>query len=120
MRMNKYLRNRAFHQKHWNRIRAKTNPYYTLCPYILWSTCHPWWSHEEQVKDHFKDIEKQARALENGHHAGEYPYNAPAPFRRMLNQRRKAAERQYMAKLRQGDYDAVEPKFRKDAACLWW
>lgn len=118
--MNKYLRNSAFRKKHWNRVRAKTNPYYTLCPYTLWSIYSHCWDHEEQVKDHFEDITKEARALENGHHSGQHPFNAPAHFRRMLNQKRKAAERQYMAKLRQGDYDAIDPRFRKDANWLYW
>lgn len=112
----KYIRNRHFHVKHWKRIRAKEQPFKTFCPYYGWDK-HHWCDAEEQVNRHFEWITQQARALENGQPCF---MNAPSQFRRLINRDRKARERAVMAKIRQGDYDAEMPKFKKDANWLYW
>lgn len=116
MRINhKYLRNKHIHNKQWRRIRAKEQPFKTFCPYSAYTGRG--YSSERQVEDHFKWITQQARALETGQPCF---MNSPAFFRRLLNRQRKSRERTAMAKIRQGDYDAEFPTFRKDADFLYW
>jgi len=111
---NKYNRNRHFRLKHWKRIRSQSHPFETMCSNPEY--CHIW-SYEKQVKDHFEWIIQQARALETGQPCF---MNSPSGFRRLLNKKRKAQERNVMAKIRQGDYDAEIPKWKNDAAWLYW
>ena len=112
---NKYIRNRCFHVKHWKRIRSKEHPYKTMCPFLS-----PWysWTYESQIKYHFEDITTRSRAIENGTH--RHWNHAPKHFRKILNNRRKARERNALAKLRQGDYEVEFPKFKRDADWLWF
>lgn len=114
----KYLRNRHFWNKHWKRIRAKEQPFKTLCPYYGWPHGKSFYNDaEEQVKHHFEWITQQARALETGQSCF---MNSPAFFRRLLNKKRKSCEKTVMAKIRQGDYEAELPYFKKDANFLYW
>ncbi len=108
---NKYIRNRVYRSKHWNRIRHLTNPFeYT----------HGNWycTTAEQIKNHFEWIDQQARAIENGTH--RQWVHAPKHFRKTIWQERKSQERVVMARIRQGDYDAEMPKFKRDADWLWF
>ena len=109
---NRYIRNRSFRSKYWNKIREKEHPYRTGCPmleyYELFGN-----NIEEQVRSHFKWITQQARAIENGAHSGVF--HATSSFRRILNQERKARERVALRRIRNGDYDVEVPHFRKDA-----
>lgn len=114
---NKYLRNRAFRNKHWKRIRNKSHPFETYFPYSSYSPNK--WDAEEQVKDHFERITIEARNLENGDDI--YYYNtAPKWFRQQINNRRKAKVRNIMFKIRNGDYELEIPKFKNDAAWLYF
>jgi len=119
---NKYIRNRRFRVKHWNRIRNQNHPYETLCPYRIDVAPRDYWVRLwdtlEQIKSHFESIERQARAIENGTH--KHWNHAPKHFRKTLWKQRKAQERRVLAKIRQGDYDAVMPTFKKDADWLWF
>lgn len=117
---NKYLRNRAYRAKHWNRIRAKEQPFKTYMP---WSTYNSEYiaygnSTEEQIENHFEWITEQARRIENGSH--RHGNHAPKYFRKILNGSRKAWERRIMAKIRQGDYEAEMPTFKRDADWLYF
>ena len=117
---NKYLRNRHFREKNWKRIRNTKHPFETYCPYHYYVgeyRCDLSYSYEEQVKRHFEWIDIEARGLESG---ANVFYNSPAGFRRMLNKQRKAAERNAMAKIRQGDYEVEVPLFKKDANWLYF
>lgn len=109
---NKYLRNKAFRNKHWNRIRRKSHPFDTYNPYGLYSS-HMTSPVEEQIRRNFEWIEQQARALESGNSGGLF--HATSGFRRMLNSMRKAQERTAMARIRNGNYDTEMPKFKNDA-----
>ena len=115
---NKYLRNRAFRQKAWNRIRAKEQPYETFMPYDFYGNTLPEWSSEEQVKRHFKWIDEQARAIDKGTHRGMF--HAPKHYRKILNADRKAQEKQAMDRVRRGDYDAEFPVWKRDADWQWF
>jgi len=110
---NKYLRNRHFRIKNWKRIRNTKHPFETYCPYGYFTGQYNIRDIvEEQIKRHFEWIDIEARGLESG---ANVFYNSPAGFRRMLNTQRKAAEREAMAKIRQGDYEIEIPYFKKDA-----
>jgi hypothetical protein len=111
----KYLRNRVFRSKHWNRVRSKENPYRTFYPYFYGRMVS---SYEKQVESHFNEIKEEARAIENGCHPGRY--SSTSSFRRFLNKERKAIERQAMSKIRKGDYDIPFPVFKKDADWLYF
>jgi len=108
---NKYNRNRAYRAKHWKRIRRQNNPY---------EHTHGAWYYtsEEQVKSNLEGITNQARAIENGSH--KHWHHAPKHFRKSIWMERKAQERNVLAKIRQGDYDAEMPAFKKDADWLWF
>lgn len=108
---NNYLRNRHFRLKHWKRIRSLYNPY----SYTAGCWC---WTTEERINSNFEDIAKRARFLENGTH--KHWRHAPKSFRKILNNSRKAQERQVMAKIRNGDYEAELPKFKPDADWLYF
>lgn len=111
----KYLRNKHFWNKHWKRIRAKEQPFKTLFPYSAYTgRLYPT---EEQIRQNFEWITQQARALETGQACF---MNSPAFFRRLLNRKRKSRERSALSKIRQGDYEAELPTFRKDANALYW
>lgn len=115
---NKYIRNRRFHDKHWNLIRSQSHPFDKLfCSSCTWH--NPWLLRdiEEQIRDRFKWIEQQARALETGQPCF---MNSPSGFRRLLNKKRKAEERTALAKIRNGDYGVEMPKFKRDADWLYW
>jgi len=119
---NKYLRNRAFRTKYWNRIRAKSHPYETMMPYN-WHFGPLYYEHlgqdtEDQIKRHFEWITEQARALENGSHYGMF--HATARFRRTIDREKKAKVRVAMQKIRSGDYDIEIPQFKKDADWLYF
>lgn len=120
--MNKYLRNRAFRHKAWNRIRVKSHPFETTMPYdgvhgpLYWAKLG--WDYEGQVKRHFKWITEQARAMDKGAHSGLL--HAPKDYRRILNSERKAREKHAMDRIRQGDYDAEFPQWKRDADWLWF
>lgn len=117
---NKYLRNRHFRNKNWKRIRNTKHPFETYCPYSYYTgqyQCDVRDIAEKQVKRHFEWIDIEAWGLESG---ANVFMNAPAPFRRMLNKQRKAAERNAMAKIRQGDYEVEMPHFKKDANWLYF
>lgn len=119
---NKYLRNKAFRVKHWNRIRNQSHPFETLCPYIIDVAPNIYWvrgwDEVEQIKSHFEWIDKQSRAIENGTH--KRWHHAPKHFRKTIWEHRKAYERNVMAKVLQGDYDAVFPNWKKDADWNWF
>lgn len=112
---NKYLRNRHFREKNWERIRNTQHPFETSCPYnYLFGEYNsiPRYSYEAQVKRHFEWITTQARGLESG---ADVFLNAPAWYRRMLNVKRKAKERSVMFKINQGYYEMEVPHFKKDS-----
>ena len=119
---NKYNRNRAYRAKHWNRIRNQSHPYETFCPYQIDVAPHSYWVRMwdtlEQIKSHFERIDEQARAIENGTH--KRWNHAPKWFRKQLNKQRQAAENNIMARIRQGDYDAAFPQWKRDADWLWF
>lgn len=73
---------------------------------------------EEQIKNHFERIAEQARAMESGHHRSFF--HAPKHYRQGLWKERKAKERAAMDRIRQGDYDAEMPKFKRDADWQWF
>ena len=116
--MNKYLRNRAFRIKAWKRIRAKSHPHETFMPYGFYGRIVPDWSAEDQVKRHFREITEKARAIDKGNHRSFW--HAPKHYRKILNAERKAREKQAMDRIRQGDYDAEFPKWKRDADWLWF
>lgn len=114
---NKYLRNRHFRIKYWKRIRATEHPFETFMPWFRWNS-EMIYSAEEQVKNHFDWIDKQARHLESGK---VFSMNsAPANFRRTIVRINKAKERQAMQKINNGDYDTEVPLFKQDAAWEYW
>lgn len=119
---NKYIRNRIFRAKHWKKIRNRNHPYETFCPYrIDRASCHYWegqYDTEDQVKRHFEWIAIQSRGVESGHHYGLF--HAPKHFRKTLWKQRKAQEKVLLARIRQGNYDAEIPNFKKDADWLWF
>jgi hypothetical protein len=106
---NSYLRNRHFRLKTWKRIRRLTNPYeYT---HGAW-----YYTSEEQIKNHFDTLTKNARGIDSGSH--KHWNHASAAFRRQLNKQRKASERVAMQKIRNGRYDVEVPFFKNDADWL--
>lgn len=110
---NKYLRNRAFRAKHWNRIRSESHPYqYT---HGAW-----WYPSKEQVSNNFEDITRKARVLENGTHKQWIVWNASADFRRLINKQRKARYRNIMNKIRNGNYDVEFNKYHNDATWFYF
>ena len=109
---NRYIRNKVFRNKYWNKIRRKEHPYQTLCPMLEYRERFGN-DIEEQIKWHFDSITEQSRAIENGAHSGRF--SSPSCFRRMLNQERRAKERVALRRIRNGDYDVEVPRFRKDA-----
>lgn len=115
---NKYIRNRHFQRKHWNTIRRKSHPFETSMPWygyrIKWDS-----STEGQIRRHFEWITEQARALDRGSHRQPF-MTAPKWFRKQIASQRKAKERMIMAKIRQGNYEEELPKWRSDAAWLYW
>lgn len=117
----KYLRNRHFRLKHWKRVRTKSHPFKTYTPgYWVGDRWVDTDSFEEQIKRHFEWIEKQARNIESGTRIVQCPKSAPKWFRKMLNSRRKAQERQALRQARNGNYDTEFPKFKPDAAWQYW
>jgi hypothetical protein len=114
---NKYLRNRIIHNKFWNRIRQRHQPYKTIMPWF-WDGSERY-NADEQIKNHFDNIKREVRGLENGHNWVFFK-NASSGYRRMINKERKAQERHALAKIRNGNYDIEFPRFRKDAAWLFW
>ena len=112
---NKYIRNRSFRNKHWNRIRSKEHPYETYMPSMLWSPFRGDYynSYESQVNRNLEEITKLSRALENGNHKGRF--HATSEFRRIRNKKRQAKETVAMQKIRGGNYDVEFPPFKKDA-----
>jgi len=108
---NKYLRNRHFRIKHWKRIYKISHPYVNTQG--VW-----YWTSEEQIKSNFDNIAKKANFIENGSH--KHWNHAPKSFRKILNNSRKAKERQVMVKIRNGDYDSEFPKFKRDADWLYF
>ena len=115
---NKYLRNRHVYAMAWNWVRSKEQPYKTLCPF-LFSQLDWQKDYEDQIKYHFEWIEEQARYIVNGSHRISFDSASPI-HRRLINAKRKAVERNIMAKIRQGDYDLELPKFKYDAAYDYW
>lgn len=105
---NKYLRNCAFRQKAWNSIRSKEHPF---------EYCH-WGIYEEQVNSNFNWITEQARAIDKGTHRGMF--HAPKSYRQFIKSERKGQEKQVMDCIRQGDYDAEFPKWKRDADWLYF
>jgi hypothetical protein len=114
---NKYLRNKAFHNKHWNRIRAIEHPYKSSSPYSFWGYSKKY-SYENQVKNHFEWITKQARAIESGRHKGRF--HSTKEFRHSMDRKRKAQERNVLSKIYNGDYDIFFPKFKNDAESYYF
>jgi hypothetical protein len=114
---NRYQRNRAFHSKHWNRIRSAVHPYETSMPY-----CQPWysWTTEEQIESHFEEIALKVRALESGTHKQWIVWNASADFRRQINKQRKARDRHKMEKIRNGNYELEFDKYHEDASWYYF
>ena len=108
---NKYLRNRHFRIKHWKRIRRLDNPYQFTNSGWYWTT-------EDQIKSNFESIAKRAWALEAG--STKYSMEAPAGFRRQLNQENRAKIRHAMARINMGDWEYEVPVFKKDASWLYW
>ena len=119
---NKYLRNKHFWNKSWNRARVVEQPYKTFCPYWpSWRSdlTSPLRESEEQVQWHFERITKQARRYVNG--ASQVSMrNASSSYRRVINAQRKAKESAAMQKIRNGQEDVEMPTFKNDAAWLYW
>lgn len=113
---NKYLRNRHFRIKHWKRVRAEEHPFKTLCPYLGWLIE---FIAEEQIRRNFEAITQLARRIENGSRIVSMR-SAPKAYRQSLNSRRKAKERAALAKVNNGRDDIEFPKFKRDAAWLYW
>ena len=105
---NKYLRNRAFHNKHWKRVRNQEHPFQNS--HGAW-----WYPSKEQIDENFKSISIKVRVLENGTHKQWIVWNASASFRRLINKERKAMDRNVMNKIRNGNYDLEFDKYRKNA-----
>ena len=115
----KYLRNRHVYRTTWKRVRSKEHPYRTFCPCKSHYWICSWRYHEEQVRDHFKWIDEQTRYIVHGSHRCSFE-SSPSHWRRKINRRRKAKERNIMAKIRQGDYELDVPKFKRGAAWDYW
>ena len=122
---NKYLRNRAFRNKYWKRIRNTEHPFETFCPYDRYGNEGYWvksqyYSNDtqEQITRHFEWIDQRARALESGTH--KRIFNASSWFRRQRNSELRAEERAALNKVRLGDYEAQFPVFKKDANWLYF
>jgi hypothetical protein len=114
---NKYIRNRHFRRKHWNTVRRKSHPYETYFPYMMGREMTNY-SYEKQVEQHFEWIEVEFRMLENGHRGGQF--HSTSGYRRLLNAKRKFAERQSLKKINNGNYEAEVPVFKKDADWLFF
>jgi hypothetical protein len=117
---NRYQRNCAFRAKHWKRIRNTEHPFRIFCPYYYndKGTIHR--DFEKQVQSHFKEIERSARALENGTHKQWVVWNASADFRRVLNKQHKARDRHIMDRIYNGNYELEFDKYHKDAAWYYF
>jgi len=112
---NKYIRNRSFRTKYWNRIRSIEHPYETYMPCTLWgypTTDAQYDSYERQVNRHFEWIDTRARALESGSHKGMF--HATSEFRRIISKQLQAKEAVAMQKIRGGNYDVEFPVYKKD------
>ena len=124
---NKYLRNRAFRNKHWKRIRNIEHPFETFCPYNGYGSDGYYYNSyfysydvQSQVERHFEDIERKVRALESGTHKQWVVWNASADFRRLINRQRKARDRNVMNKIRNGNYEVEFDKYHEDAAWYYF
>lgn len=113
----KYIRNRHYWRKNWQRIRVTQHPFETFDP---WDSQYYAYSTEDQVKRNFEGITRDARRLENGSHSIAFAKNASSEYRRMLNKKRKALERNIMSRIRNGEYELEMPKFKNDAAWNYW
>ena len=86
-------------------------------PYYGCNGDRPLWTAEEQIRQHFDHISKEARRLDGGSHR---PWDhAPSWFRRSINKIQKARERSAMSHIRQGEYDVEIPKFKRNVRWLW-
>jgi hypothetical protein len=112
----KYIRNRRFRCKAWNRIRRQSCPFETITPWCWLGVIT--YTYEEQVKNHFEWIEKQARAIDRG--TRKHWNHASASFRRELNKQRKAKERSALARINNGNYELELPTFKRDADWLYF
>lgn len=113
---NRYYRNRNFRIKYWKRIRNQEHPFRTYFPYMFgefWDR----FSYENQIKENFRLISQNARALESGRRGW---FNAPANYRKHLNDKRKAQERAALRKINSGDYEVEVPEFRNNANWLYF
>jgi hypothetical protein len=113
---NKYIRNRRFRCKAWNRIRRKSQPYETVMPWSWLGVTT--YTVEEQLKNHFEWIEKQARAIDSG--TRKHWNHASPSFRRELNKQRKAKERSVLERINNGNYELEFPAFKRDADWLYF
>jgi hypothetical protein len=113
---NKFVRNKIYRSKHWKRVRAKEHPHETYCHWLFPNSTI--WNVEKQIKDNFENIDEQARRIENGSHRSFE--HAPSYYRRKLNRKRKAKERNALNKIKNGNYDVEIPVFRKDANWLYF
>ena len=76
---------------------------------------------ESELQGFFKEfglLQVRLPRDDNGTHRGMF--HAPAHYRRTLNAERKAQEKHAMDRIRQGDYDAEFPKWKRDADWLWF
>jgi hypothetical protein len=108
----KYLRNRNVKIKQWKRICRLFN----LNKYSDYKILKMGFF--EAVNERKKILEKYVRALESG---TNFFYNSPSHFKRILNKKRKAKERNIIKKIRNGNYEAEDElsKFRKNANWLY-
>lgn len=112
---NRYLRNRAFHDKIWKRVRNIEHPFETYMPYpnLSWAT-----EVEDQIRRNFEYIEERSRLMENGCHSGRL--NASSEYRRILNHKRRAKIKNALDKINNGNYEIEVPFFKKDANWNWF
>ena len=95
----KYIRNRLFRQKNWNRIKKMSNPYETILS---------WWmvdSVEAQVNRHFKWIDIVSRVLDKGTHKKVFINNNRYTNRSMFVKNKNQKNKIAMQKINNGQYE---------------
>jgi hypothetical protein len=81
-------------------------------PYFCGDYSEPW-SYENQIRDKFDWINKQARYMDSGCHKGIF--HATSGFRRKENKMYNAKNNAIMKKINNGNYDAEFIPFKRSA-----
>lgn len=116
----KYLRNRAFQSKCWNRMRQITHPFETYMPYTIWRGTQQYnsYSEEEQIRSNFEWIEIRARSLDKGE--GPSFWHHPYSCRHLIERQNRAKVKSAMKKINNGYWETEVPIFKYDADWDWF